>query len=162
LIYVAVTISLLKLQHNLNFLDADDYHPLENKMLMSKGIALNDSQREPWLLNLHEKLKELKLNKTNSILACSALKSKYRRLLNFGLNENDCLNLKFILLEIDYDLVEARLNSRNHEFIKGSSILKTQFEILEISDDIDYRLKLTSEKNVENCVQELLYFLRYH
>ena len=132
-------------------MDADDFHPLENKVFMSKGIPLNDSQREPWLLSLHEKLKELKSIKQNSILACSALKSKYRKMLNFGRNVGlDCLNLKFILLEIDYDLVEARLNSRNHEFVKGSSILKTQFEILEIFEDLDYRLKLTSEKNVEN------------
>ena len=148
-------------QLNYTFLDADDYHPIENKILMSHGVSLNDKQREPWLLKLHEKLQELRALKDNgAILACSALKSKYRRFLNYGLNEsNNCLNLKFILLEIDYDLVESRLNSRNHEFVKGSSILKAQFETLEVSEDLNFVLKLTIDKSVEACVEELLSFL---
>jgi carbohydrate kinase (thermoresistant glucokinase family) len=126
---------------------------------MSNGIGLNDEQRTPWLLILHEKLKEKKYSKTNTVLACSALKSKYRKLLNSGLNDNDELNLKFILLNISYELVENRLKYRKHDFVKGSSILKSQFDTLEINDDFSYKLEIRDDKTAENCVDELINFL---
>ncbi|XP_063769875.1 probable gluconokinase isoform X3 [Pseudophryne corroboree] len=39
------------------FYDADDYHPIENKVKMSQGIPLSDEDRQPWLCELHELIK---------------------------------------------------------------------------------------------------------
>ena len=144
---------------NFEFIDADDYHPIENKILMSNGIGLNDDQRLPWLLSLHNKLRDIKALNKGAVLACSALKSKYRKILTNGLNESKFLSLKFILLNINYDLVEKRLISRQHQFVKGASILKSQFELLEIDDDFSYKLLVTENKNIENCADEIINFL---
>lgn len=35
------------------FYDADDFHSVENKTKMSKGIPLTDEDRKPWLESLH-------------------------------------------------------------------------------------------------------------
>src|ERR1039457_2137969 len=64
------------------FFDADDFHSAENKAKMGRGLALTDEDRRPWLQTLSDEMK--KWNKKNSftILACSALKQKYRDLLS--------------------------------------------------------------------------------
>ena len=40
------------------FLDADAFHSAENVDKMSRGVALNDQDRLPWLLTLHEVLRD--------------------------------------------------------------------------------------------------------
>lgn len=142
---------------------------------MSNGIGLNDEQRRPWLLNLYNKLKEIKSNNQNAVLACSALKSKYRYLLNYGLNNENqnqfvdddqiFLNIKFILLNIDYDLVHERLSKRKHAFVNGAAILDSQFQCLEIhycqnlNDGFSYILEMEQTKSVEDCVNEIENFI---
>lgn len=137
---------------------------------MRKGIALNDEQRKPWLLSLHNKLKELKSNNQGAVLACSALKAKYRHLLNFGSDvdqhENDqaFLNIKFILLNVDYECVNKRLQKRKHEYINGISILDSQFKCLEIHSDnpidgFSYTIENSEDKSIENCVNEIENFI---
>ena len=38
------------------FFDADDFHPLSNIQKMKSGIALDDTDRYPWLIELGEKI----------------------------------------------------------------------------------------------------------
>ena len=63
------------------FYDADDFHTQANKNKMASGLALTDSDRYPWLLDLASKIKEWALS-GGSILACSALKEEYRAILS--------------------------------------------------------------------------------
>ena len=62
---------------SLPFFDADDHHPENNVAKMARGISLDDADREPWLLNLHQLIKRESAKK-GAVLACSALKEKYR------------------------------------------------------------------------------------
>jgi gluconokinase len=102
---------------------------------MAAGVGLNDEQRLPWLLKLHDVLSH---QNESTILACSALKRRYRLILNKGLDEQKNLDLVFILLNISYELAEKRLKSRsNHDFLKSDAILKSQFEALELDDKKD-------------------------
>ena len=46
--------SLLAEKLGFRFLDADDFHSAENVAKMSRGEPLNDEDRLPWLITLHE------------------------------------------------------------------------------------------------------------
>ncbi len=61
------------------FIDGDDFHSLDNIEKMKKSIPLNDKDRKPWLIKLSKKIFESHFN--GVIVACSALKEKYRELL---------------------------------------------------------------------------------
>ena len=83
------------------FFDADDYHTSENILKMKSMLALTDKDRESWLIGLNKLI--VKWNKKGgAILACSALKEKYRSMLAEG------NNVSFIFLgarnESIYDL----------------------------------------------------------
>src|SRR2546426_3182488 len=64
------------------FIDADQYHPPENVAKMAAGIALDDTDRRPWLETLNRIVRKEK----NAVLACSALKEAYRSRITDGLD----------------------------------------------------------------------------
>src|SRR5688572_27463455 len=62
-----------------DFHDADDFHPPANIAKMAEGTPLDDSDRAPWLAALHDLISSgLKKNQPG-VLACSALKERYRQ-----------------------------------------------------------------------------------
>ena len=106
------------------FIDADDHHPLSNIEKMSNGIPLNDSDRMPWLDDLNEiALKHLD---TGCVIACSALKEKYRA----RLNKSSQPNFAWVYLKGDYELIFDRMSKRKGHFM-DAEMLKSQFETLE-------------------------------
>jgi len=133
-----------------DFTDADDLHPPENRQKMNRGIALDDRDRLPWLKEL-QKLIARTLNQNKSgILACSALKSKYRQILR-----GSSKKVVFIHLAGDYDRIQARIQQRRGHFM-NSNLLRSQFETLEVPKNalvIDVRM--TPEQIVEKILQEI-------
>ncbi|MEM7097674.1 MAG: gluconokinase [Pseudomonadota bacterium] len=107
------------------FFDADDYHPQNNIQKMSQGIPLDDQDRKPWLERLVLLLKDSQQTEGHVVLACSALKAKYRAVLNV-----DSEAVRFVHLRGDFDLIASRLASRKHEFM-NNSLLQSQFDTLE-------------------------------
>ena len=107
------------------FYDADDFHPKANIEKMSKGNPLNDEDRQPWLEIISKEMYLWKQEK-GAVLACSALKNKYRDTLEFE-NEN---SVKWIFLEGSYSLIAERMQARKNHFFKPS-MLTSQFETLE-------------------------------
>ena len=90
---------------------------------MKKGQSLNDSDRIPWLKLLSSNIKDWN-SKGDAVLACSALKEKYRLLLSKN-NE-----VTFIFLDGSYDLIYERLSMREKHFF-SKKMLKKQFLDLE-------------------------------
>ena len=113
------------------FADADDYHPLANKQKMAAGHALNDDDREPWLETLNGILRGWHENGTGGVLACSALKEKYRTTLAAGMPAGSVV---FVLLGGSRELIASRLAERHHEFM-NSKLLDSQFATLEPPSD---------------------------
>lgn len=115
---------LLSGKTGLPFLDADDYHPLENKEKMKAGNPLNDEDRQEWLRKInslaiiHSKLK-------GAIIACSALKEKYRAILADGVN-----NTVWVFLQGHYDIIHERMRRREH--FMPVQLLQSQFADLEV------------------------------
>jgi len=107
------------------FLDADDLHPLENKRLMSSGIALSDENRLPWLRNVRDYAKSRNKKGLTCIIACSALKKSYRDLLNEV--QTNC----YVFLDGSKSLIQNRMLNRSGHFMP-ESLLDSQFTALEI------------------------------
>ncbi|MEO1435022.1 MAG: gluconokinase, GntK/IdnK-type [Bacteroidota bacterium] len=109
----------------LPFFDADDFHPANNVRKMASGQALQDEDRQPWLeqlaIHLHQWERE-----TGAVLACSALKEKYRITLASKVSI-----VHWVVLQGRYDLILERMQSRKGHFMKGD-LLRSQFETLEL------------------------------
>ena len=108
-----------------DFFDADDFHPAENIAKMTAGIPLDDSDRAPWLAALHQVLSATLKSNHHPILACSALKHKYRVQLLEGL-----AGLEIIYLKENYDLIWSRMSAREGHYMKPE-MLKSQLAALE-------------------------------
>ena len=119
---------ILSARTGLPFIDADDIHSATNKEKMRAGQALNDNDREDWLHTINllalEKQKLL-----GAIIACSALKKKYRKILI-----KDISQPYWVFLQGSFDLINERMKKRKDHFMP-SKLLSSQFEILEIPQD---------------------------
>ena len=125
------------------FLDADDFHPEANLKKMSSGTPLDDSDRIPWLEILRE---ELRSNR-GCVLACSALKKKYRSIL-----EDADRNTVFIMLDISKETARYRLRSRANHFMP-ETLVDSQFDSLERPPDA---LVVDAEEPVNSCLDVIL------
>jgi carbohydrate kinase (thermoresistant glucokinase family) len=112
--------SLLAAELKLSFVDGDDLHPPENKKKMAAGIALNDADRVPWL----DAIAAI-LARGSVVVACSALKRRYRDRLRAGAPE-----LRLIYLQGTPELLAERLSARQHEFMPAK-LLDSQLATLE-------------------------------
>jgi gluconokinase len=112
--------ALLAARLGVEFLDADEYHPPENVARMAAGVPLTDEERRPWLERLNAELRKRK----DAVLACSALKESYRKVLAEGI---DC---RFVHLRGSIELIRSRLQERKHRYMPAS-LLESQFAALE-------------------------------
>lgn len=108
-----------------DFYDADEFHPPENVAKMENGIPLDDTDRAPWLAALHHLISASLKAGRPGVLACSALKERYRRQLMAG-NEG----VQLIYLKGTYDLIWPRMEKRIDHYMKPH-MLKSQFAALE-------------------------------
>src|SRR5690349_5369315 len=65
--------------------DGDDSHRPESVARMAAGLPLTDTERLPWLARLRELVERSIVEGKDTVLACSALKERYRQLLLEGL-----------------------------------------------------------------------------
>ncbi len=107
-----------------HFYEGDDFHPAANIEKMRRGIPLTDEDRQPWLATLREVIEKSLAAGENAVLACSALKRKYRR--DLRVNEE----VKFVYLRGDFALIADRLRHRTGHFMKPE-LLQSQFADLE-------------------------------
>lgn len=117
--------SMLAQRLQIPFLDADRFHPPENVEKMSRAIPLTDGDREPWLKILSMKIRD-SLRAEGAVLACSALKEKYRIMLR----GNSSKDVTFIYLKGSKDLIYTRIRERTDHYMP-STLLDSQFEALE-------------------------------
>ena len=111
------------------FYDGDDFQPKGNLDKMAQGMPLNDRDRRPWLLAIHNLLAGLSAKGGHAVVACSALKQDYRDLLLNGLD-----GIRLVYLKGEYAILEERLKHRQGHFFKAG-MLGSQFEILEEPED---------------------------
>ena len=108
-----------------DFYDADDFHPPANVAKMASGTPLDDSDRAPWLAALHDLISSSLKADRPGVLACSALKERYRQQLMDG-NQG----VQIVYLKGSYDLIWSRMEKRTDHYMKPH-MLKSQFDALE-------------------------------
>ena len=132
------------------FYEGDDFHPPENVAKMRGGIPLTDADRKKWLQALRKIIVRALAKKEFAVLACSALKAKYRNELAAG-----DAHVKFVHLTGPRSLIEERLKNRRGHFLPPA-LLESQFAILEPPSDA---LVFSCEKSPEKIVAELIHVL---
>ncbi len=138
---------LLAKQLGWDFYDADDFHPPENVAKMANGIPLNDSDRAPWLAALHNLISSSLIADRPGVLACSALKERYRQQLMDGNS-----HVQLVYLKGTYNLIWSRMSARSGHYMKPS-MLQSQFDTLEEPKD---SLAVDISMPVDEIVQEIL------
>ncbi|XP_039585914.1 probable gluconokinase [Passer montanus] len=147
------------------FYDADDYHPLENKKKMEEGIPLNDEDRIPWLCALHDILRREDTSGQDTVLACSALKKLYRRVLIGGApaiesnqpeqpGENPVLKILFVHLDGPKDIIAGRLERRRGHFMPPE-LLQSQFDTLEPPSAPENFITVSLEKSLPEILLQI-------
>ena len=131
------------------FADADDYHPKANKEKMAAGQPLNDDDRQPWLETLNQLMRGWFESGKGGILACSALKEKYRATLASGMPEGA---VSFVLLDGSKELIAERLAARKHEYM-NPKLLDSQLATLEKPSDA---LCVVNDRAPEEIVEQIL------
>jgi carbohydrate kinase (thermoresistant glucokinase family) len=109
----------------LPFYDADDFHPASNVKKMHEGIPLTDADRIPWLQNMATHIKQWQ-SQGGAVLACSALKEKYRVILS----DHYTAYVHFIYLKGSKELIMERIRQRPNHFFPPA-LLDSQFAALE-------------------------------
>ncbi|MBT8306247.1 MAG: gluconokinase [Maribacter sp.] len=137
---------LLATKLNIPFFDGDDYHPKANVQKMANGCPLNDTDRKGWL----QKLNELAIDHKNegAVIACSALKEKYRTQLKQGLINQ----MVFVYLHGTFDQIYARLKARKDHYMPAK-LLKSQFDTLEIPKN---SIQISILKSPEDIVYQIM------
>lgn len=106
------------------FYDADDFHSPDNVRKMASGVPLTDEDRGPWLKELHELISHHNERGENGVLACSALKEAYRRILSAD------ADVAVVYLKAHRDLIRSRLDSRRGHYMP-QRLIESQFLDLE-------------------------------
>jgi gluconokinase len=142
---------LLSERTGIEFLDGDDFHSPANKQKMANGLPLNDDDRAGWLTGLADLLKDRLSRGKSTILACSALKQKYRDILHVQPG-----NVRFVYLKGSYDDIYKRMKTRSDHYMKAG-MLRSQFETLEEpADALTVDITLALKQKIDSISQRLL------
>ena len=109
-----------------DFVEGDELHPPANVQRMAAGIALTDHDREDWLAAIGARLSQAHAQRRGVVVACSALKRRYRD----GLRRH-APALRLVHLHGDASLLAERLNRRSGHYMPPS-LLPSQLEALEL------------------------------
>jgi gluconokinase len=110
------------------FLDGDSLHSPANIEKMAHGVPLTDADRAPWLDEIHAHILRRFNNGSSLVVACSALKERYRETLSRG------VKIHWVYLKGSEELIREHLQRRHHHFMTAE-MLASQFADLEEPKD---------------------------
>ena len=108
------------------FVEGDDLHPAANVERMTAGVPLTDENRHGWLIAIAARLRDAKRAGVGLVVACSALKRRYRELLR-SVGAGD---VRFVYLKGDRALLAERMAQRPGHFMPPA-LLDSQLATLE-------------------------------
>jgi len=107
------------------FQEGDDLHPPTNIAKMSAGVPLTDEDRAPWLAAVGAWIDCCIAAGGGGVIACSALKAAYRRVLTEGRSA-----VRVVYLEGSKAVIADRVTARKGHFMPAS-LIDSQFADLE-------------------------------
>jgi gluconokinase len=138
---------ILAEQLGVPFADADDFHSDEAKAKMAAGHPLDDEDRVPWLVRLADWLRS---HPDGAVLACSALKHRYRDVLRTGADR-----LCFLQLAGDPSVVTQRVGHRAHHYMPAS-LVQSQYDALELLSADEFGVVVDFTPGPEQIVERFL------
>ena len=136
------------------YLEGDAFHPPANVARMAAGTPLTDADRQGWLQTLAGELATASRGGAGVVLACSALKRRYRDVLRGG-----CSDLAFVHLQGSRALLEARVAQRSGHYMPAS-LLQSQLDALEPPQADEHALTLDIAAGPDALAQAALRWLR--
>ena len=133
---------------NWPFIEGDERHPPANVEKIRAGQGLTDADRAPWLVALHTIIATSVDRREPIVMACSALKRRYREILR-----GDCRGVRFVFVKAARAELAKRLASRAGHFA-GISILDSQLATLE-EPSVEEALTVDATLPPERIVVEL-------
>ena len=115
---------LLAKRLDVEYADADAFHPQANIDKMSNGVPLTDADRWPWLEGIGQWLAERA--PIGGVVSCSALKRAYRDVL-----VNAAPTVSFLHLHGDPAVIRERIANRKGHFMPPSMV-DSQLATLEV------------------------------
>lgn len=134
----------------LPFIEGDNYHPQANIDKMAAGIPLQDEDRQDWLATLALTLKAAHESGSGAVLSCSALKKKYRDVLNIS----GTLPITFLHLHGSMSDIKTRIEARKNHFMPPA-LLESQFNTLERPTPPEHFITLNVSATPEDHIQTM-------
>jgi len=135
------------------FLEGDRFHPAANVEKMRAGTPLTDEDREPWLRALAAEGARLAQQGKSAIIACSALKRRYRLILS------EQVDMKFVHLTGDPSLIKQRMDARVGHYMPPS-LLPSQLAALEPPDIDENAVNIDIDADPAVLIETILTALR--
>ena len=132
------------------YIEGDAFHPPANVARMAAGIALTDADRQGWLEALAAQLAAARRAGRSVVLACSALKRRYRDVLRLGAPD-----LRVVYLAGDRAMLAVRLAARQGHYMPAS-LLDSQLATLETPDPDERAVTLDAGAPTATLVQSAL------
>jgi carbohydrate kinase, thermoresistant glucokinase family len=141
---------LLSDRLGLGFAEADRFHPPANIAKMERGVPLDDADRLPWLTDLAAWIRDREAEGASTVVACSALKRRYRDILRTGAPE-----VLFAHLAGTEEVIRERMASRTGHFFPPA-LLSSQFRDLEPLEPDERGVTLDVTEPPERIVERLV------
>jgi len=138
---------ILAEQLGVPFSDADAFHSAQAKAKMAAGHPLDDTDRAPWLQRLADWLAQ---HPDGCVLACSALKRRYRDVLRTGAPQ-----LSFLHLAGSPDVVSQRVAHRRGHYMPAA-LVQSQYDALEPLQPDERGAVIDFTENPERIVSQFL------
>jgi gluconokinase len=105
---------------------------------MGNGVPLTDEDRWDWLISLRKAaIEALSPSETNNfhppagvVVACSALKQKYRDVMRVAAYGSPSVQIHFIYLKLSEEVLMQRVSQRKSHYMK-SDMVRSQMQALE-------------------------------
>jgi gluconokinase len=132
------------------FVEGDAFHPAANVEKMRRGIGLVDADRWNWLDRLAAELRDACERGERVVLACSALKRRYRERLRLG-----SASAGFVFLNLPPEEAAKRVGARPDHFMPDS-LVASQFADLEAPVDEALTLTVDALQPLDAIVDQAL------
>jgi gluconokinase len=142
--------SMLAMRLDWTYEDGDWFHPAKNVAKMHAGHPLEDADRWPWLRAIATAIADARRQKKRMVIACSALKRKYRDVLVNG--ERD---VRIVYLKGTREQIALRMSLRHGHFMPPS-LLDSQFDTLEEPQADERPIIVSIDAHPKEIVEEIV------
>jgi gluconokinase len=146
--------SLLAGRIGWEFEDGDWFHPAANVEKMHQGIPLTDEDRRPWLEAIAAFIDETRAGGRHAVLACSALRRRYRDII-----VGDRPDVRLVYLKGSEALIARRIATRHGHFMPPA-LLHSQFEALEDPGPDERPVIVSIEPRPREIVEQIVKALK--